>query len=83
MTYKNLLVKWIYNLINTVIKRSKFKFYFRETMVGENRYKIKLKGAFEYYNVESWARAKKGGTAELNFVPLGLRPFFIIKKLEV
>ncbi len=52
-------------------------------MVGENRYKIKLKGAFEYYNFESWARAKKGGTAELNFVPLGLRPFFIIKKLEV
>ena len=48
-------------------------------MVGENRYKVKLKGAFEYYNVESWAKVKKGGTAEFNFVPLGLRPFFIIK----
>ena len=64
LTYKRLLVKWIYNLISTERKRSKFKFYFRETMIGENRYKVKLKGAFECYSIESWARAKKGGTAE-------------------
>ena len=64
LTYKGLLVKWIYNLINTERKKSKLKVYLRETMVAENRYKVKLKGAFEYYNVESWARAKKGGTAE-------------------
>lgn len=54
----------VYNLINAMRKRSKLKFYFRETMLGENRYKVKLKGAFECYNIESWARAKKGGTAE-------------------
>lgn len=54
------------------MKRSKLKFYFREVMVGENYYKIKLKGAFEYYNYESWAKAKKGGTAEFKFRPFRL-----------
>lgn len=71
------------NLINTKRKRSKLKFYFRETMIGENRYKVKLKGTFECCNVESWARAKKGGTAEYIFRPFRFRAFFYYKKLEV
>ncbi len=52
-------------------------------MNGENRYKVKLKGAFECCNVESWARAKKGGTAEYEFRPFRFEAFFYYKKLEV
>jgi hypothetical protein len=52
-------------------------------MKGENRYKIELKGAFECYDVESWARAKKGGTAEYKFRPFRFMAFFYYKKLEV
>ena len=47
-------------------------------MVGENRYKVKLKGAFEYCDIESWARAKKGGTAEMYFRPFGFEAFFYL-----
>ena len=62
-------------------KRSKLNFYCRETVFGENRYKVKLKGAFECYNVESWARAKKGGTAEYKFRPFRFKAFFIFINL--
>jgi len=44
---------------------------------------VKLKGALEYNNQGSWTNVKKGGTAELNFVPLCIVVFFLYKKLEV
>ena len=52
-------------------KKSSFKYSLREMMVGENHQNIKMKGAFECI-FESGALAKKGGTAEFNFVPLWL-----------
>ena len=49
-------------------------------MDGVNYHKYKMKGAFECkIFLESWACAKKGGTAEYNFVPLRCQSLFFIK----
>ena len=38
-----------------------------------------MKGAFECYSLESWALAKKGGTAEVISSLYVYKAFFIIK----
>jgi hypothetical protein len=57
-----------YKIIIAMKKKSSVKPFIREAVVGANGRKVNAKGALERY-VESWAYAKKGGTAESNFVP--------------
>jgi len=57
-----------YKRIIAMTKKSSVGTFFREAVVGANGGKLNAKGALERY-VKSWAYAKKGGTAESNFVP--------------